>query len=136
MKTCAFKRTRGALAAALCLCGWAQARTVALWPLDYDTNGSFDGRCAVDPRFDLAAVAANVANLWNDVPWNLPPNPDGARTAFPPTSVDYFPCGDLRIGSTDRPLLGEVDLWRLTEGALAAEDLLWAKPKGLVILVR
>lgn len=86
MTTRAFKRIQGALAAALCLCGWAQARTVALWPLDYDTNGSFDGRCAVDPRFDLAAVAANVANLRNDVQWNLPPNPDGARMAFQPVS--------------------------------------------------
>lgn len=80
-----FKRIKGVLAAA-CLCGLAQARTVALWPLDYDTYGSFDGRCAVDPRFDLAAVSANVTNLQNDVQWNLPPNPDGTRTAYPPVS--------------------------------------------------
>ena len=80
-----FKRIKGVLAAA-CLCGLAQARTVALWPLDYDTHGSFDGRCAVDPRFDLAAVSANVTNLQNDVQWNLPPNPDGTRTAYPPVS--------------------------------------------------
>ena len=80
-----FKRIKGVFAAA-CLCGLAQARTVALWPLDYDTYGSFDGRCAVDPRFDLAAVSTNVTNLQNDVQWNLPPNPDGTRTAYPPVS--------------------------------------------------
>ena len=80
-----FKRIKGVFAAA-CLCGLAQARTVALWPLDYDTYGSFDGRCVVDPRFDLAAVSTNVTNLQNDVQWNLPPNPDGTRTAYPPVS--------------------------------------------------
>ena len=72
--------------------------------------------------------------------WTLFVNgvPQGAkvRNFYAPTALDYIPCGDLRIGSTRRPLLGAVDLWRLTEGALAAEDLLWAKLPGLVILVR
>ena len=38
-----FKRIKGVFAAA-CLCGLAQARTVALWPLDYDTYGNIVSR--------------------------------------------------------------------------------------------
>ncbi len=55
---------------------------------------------------------------------------------YKPTTLDYFRSGTFRIGSTTHPLEGSVDMWRLTCGALAAENLLYAAPKGVVIFIR
>lgn len=83
METC-FVWVRRALVAMACA-GGAQAKTVALWPLDYDAGGAFDGRCAVDARYDMSVVSESAAP-GGAVPWNLPPCPDGVRTAFAPVS--------------------------------------------------
>lgn len=53
-----------------------------------------------------------------------------------PTSLDYFRSGAFRIGSTTRPLAGEIDMWRLTVGVLSPAELLYAAPKGLTIFIR
>ena len=53
-----------------------QAKTIALWPIDYDDlNKEVNLRCAVNPAYDLT-LKDNVA--WtNDVPFTgLPSNPD------------------------------------------------------------
>ena len=55
-----------------------QARTVALWPIDWDyDNGEYDLRCATDPAYDLQAMKAlSPVTEANTLAWNLPPNPD------------------------------------------------------------
>ena len=61
----------------------AQAKTVALWPLD--AVGTDNGqRCAVNPHNDLRRVESHFDNSGTDVEWELPPNPDTNRHAFAP----------------------------------------------------
>ena len=57
----------------------AQAKTVALWPLETD-----DLRCVVNPSNDLNKVDSNFENTCTDVEWELPPNPDTDRHALVP----------------------------------------------------
>ncbi len=67
-------RILGVLAVALA-CAAAEARTVALWPMERKHNGSFDGRCMVDSTNDLVWAGGAVEE--QTVGWSLPPNPDG-----------------------------------------------------------
>ena len=70
-----------ALAALLCL--GASAKTVALWPLEVDSN-NIGLRCVVNPANDLSKVDTNLVNNVTDVEWELPPNPDTDRHALVP----------------------------------------------------
>ena len=53
-----------------------------------------------------------------------------------PSTTDAFRVADFRLGSTRHPLSGAVDMWRVTTGVLEPAELLYAKPRGLVIYVR
>lgn len=71
---------RVVLGCAVGACGFAaEARTVALWPLEWDVqNQARDGRCAISAdnnlSFDSNLVCEYVTNAgWG---WTLPPNPD------------------------------------------------------------
>ncbi|MBR4652222.1 MAG: hypothetical protein IKO72_02570 [Kiritimatiellae bacterium] len=83
------------MSACVCVLAGAalEARTVALWPLEYDhaagANGGNGGKCAIDSANDF--VVSNA--VWHgdaviDGPgWNLPPNPDTtANMRFSPTN--------------------------------------------------
>lgn len=56
----------------------AQARTLAVWPLEKDAAGALDGRCLVDPAGGLD-VHVGSALMFEPSPlgWQRPPNPDG-----------------------------------------------------------
>ena len=60
----------------------AQAKTVALWPLEADAN--IGRRCVVDPKNDLTKVDSHFVAAGESVEWELPPNPDTDRHAFEP----------------------------------------------------
>lgn len=88
------------------------ARTVALWPIEWDpVSGVKDFRCAVDPLNNL--VNSDGAADTSPIGWNLPPNPDG-MTAFS----------------------GALDEWRITCGVRTAEDILFRPRKGMVLIFR
>ena len=59
----------------------AQAKTVALWPLE--TN---DLRCVVNPLNDLSKIASHFVNGGAEAQWELPPNPDADRHPFVPVN--------------------------------------------------
>ncbi|MGN0847127.1 MAG: LamG-like jellyroll fold domain-containing protein [Kiritimatiellia bacterium] len=103
----------------------------------------------VDAAFDVDLAA--FAGVWTHLAiaydpedgmgsWSLfvDGKPVGGKVCnfYYPTVTDYFRSGAFRIGSTERPLAGEVDMWRLTAGALAPTELLYAAPSGMVIFVR
>lgn len=81
----------GSCLIALLLANVAVARTVALWPLNWDAaNNTIDGRCAIDAANDLSGDTALVYN--GSLPlapgWTLPPNPDATGTyLFDPTNA-------------------------------------------------
>ena len=58
----------------------AQAKTIALWPIDHDGT-AFDGRNAVSSANPLALVNGSSAT---GLDWALPPNPDASGMAFSP----------------------------------------------------
>ena len=71
----------GAMAIFSCL---AQAKTIALWPIKYDsTLTSFDGRCATDASYNLTAYDG-TEGIASDLGWKLPPNPDASGMLFAP----------------------------------------------------
>ena len=62
----------------------AQAKTVALWPLE--TN---DLRCVVNPLNDLSKIASHFVNDGAEAQWELPPIPmptaiHSCRSTVPP----------------------------------------------------
>ena len=59
----------------------AQAKTVALWPLETD-----DLRCVVNPSNDLSKIASHFVNGGAEAQWELPPNPDADRHPFVPVN--------------------------------------------------
>ena len=59
----------------------AQAKTVALWPLETD-----DLRCVVNPLNDISKVASHFVTGGAEAPWELPPNPDADRHPFVPVN--------------------------------------------------
>ena len=59
----------------------AQAKTVALWPLE--TN---DLHCVVNPKNDLGKIASHFVNGGAEAQWELPPNPDADRHPFVPVN--------------------------------------------------
>ena len=71
------------LLTALVACGVARAKTVALWPLEVDSN-NIGLRCVVNPANDLSKSSTNFVNTVTDVEWELPPNPDTDRHALVP----------------------------------------------------
>ncbi len=61
----------------------AQAKTVALWPLEsVDTEGGV--RCVIDPQNDLSINTGHKSNTGTNAMWALPPNPDTDRHAVEP----------------------------------------------------
>ena len=74
--------------AAVAAAAGVQARTVALWPIEWDyDNGEYDLRCATTPAYDLTAMKnLTPATENNTLPWNLPPNPDAATFLFSPAN--------------------------------------------------
>ncbi|MGI6495587.1 MAG: LamG-like jellyroll fold domain-containing protein [Kiritimatiellia bacterium] len=63
----------------------AAARTLALWPLEYNAEaGALDGRSQIDTVFDLApcTTKADLAYERATVGWGLPPNPDATARMF------------------------------------------------------
>ena len=71
------------LLSALVVCGTARAKTVALWPLEVDSN-NIGLRCVVNPSNDLNKIDSNFVNTDTGVEWELPPNPDTDRHARVP----------------------------------------------------
>ena len=63
--------------------GIANGKTIALWPVEYDSaRGAFDYRCRIDPANDLYDPAAKNMQT-NGTGWALPPNPDvSVRSEF------------------------------------------------------
>ena len=79
----------GGIAVLATLAMSAQAKTVALWPIELDPDtGSLDGRCVVNP--DLAAMergSDGIVGIAQGVGWNLPPNPEpDGNVMFAPVS--------------------------------------------------
>ena len=74
--------------AAMAAAAGVQARTVALWPIEWDyDNGEYDLRCATNPEYDLTAMKnLTPATGNNTLSWNLPPNPDAATFLFNPAN--------------------------------------------------
>ena len=73
------------LVSALVACGAARAKTVALWPLEVDSN-NIGLRCAVNPDNDFAYISGHFSTTGMEAQWELPPNPDTSRHAFEPVS--------------------------------------------------
>ena len=71
------------LLSALVACGAAHAKTVALWPLEVNSN-NIGLRCVVNPSNDLNKIDSNFVSTDTDVVWELPPNPDTDRHALVP----------------------------------------------------
>jgi hypothetical protein len=71
------------LLSALVACGVARAKTVALWPLEVDSN-NIGLRCVVNPSNDLNKIDSNFVSTDTGVEWELPPNPDTDRHALVP----------------------------------------------------
>lgn len=83
-------RLRGILVSALtglALAG-AEAKTVALWPIDWDyDNNEYDLRCATSPAYDLTPMKTlTPAGGADTLAWNLPPNPDASDFLFTPAT--------------------------------------------------
>ncbi|MBQ7188231.1 MAG: hypothetical protein IJR99_02330, partial [Kiritimatiellae bacterium] len=73
----------GTIGMSLCIAWIAQARTIALWPLNWDAaNGRLDGRCAINAANNLSDDASlvydwgSVAGLAWTQPGGLVPSPD------------------------------------------------------------
>ena len=73
------------LLSALVACGAARAKTVALWPLEVDSN-NIGLRCVVNPDNDFAYISGHFSTTGMEAQWELPPNPDTSRHAFEPVS--------------------------------------------------
>ncbi|MGN0834118.1 MAG: LamG-like jellyroll fold domain-containing protein [Kiritimatiellia bacterium] len=55
----------------------AHSGTVALWPLECDRSGAFDGRSLVDPAGSLTdSGVGSLSFAASGLDWQLPPNPD------------------------------------------------------------
>ena len=70
----------GLFLVAVLSCQAVQAKTIALWPIEYNQAvGVMDGRCVIDAQNDLSyhniASQDTAVSTWG-IGWNLPPNPD------------------------------------------------------------
>ncbi|MBR4172640.1 MAG: hypothetical protein IKR48_13395 [Kiritimatiellae bacterium] len=85
----------GIIGMSLCLAWTAQARTIALWPLNWDAvNSTVDGRCAINAANNLSGDASLVYNggIDSGLGWTKPRNLVSTDTyLFEPaiTSVVY-----------------------------------------------
>ena len=79
-----------AISAILAFVAQAQAKTVALWPLN---NGNL--RCAIDPRNDFTASSASFSD--QTIGWNLPPNADSNVTDAATYLFDPVNRSELRL---------------------------------------
>ena len=99
-----------------CLAGLAvavaDAKTVALWPIDWDyDNNEYDLRCATNPAYDLTPMKAlSPAGGANTLAWNLPPNPDASEFLFTPTTFS-----SLMSTTGDGYLRGTLDVHMLAQ---------------------
>lgn len=76
------KRTMLAILGLLCVQSLT-AKTVALWPLDYNPAiGTYDGRCAIDSANDLTVANVTATKTAAEAGWNLPANPDSTPKLF------------------------------------------------------
>jgi len=79
----------GAVALTACASLSLQAKTLALWPIDFDPdNQEYNLRCATDAKYDLsfsnAGKTFTTLSGTDTLGWNLPPNPDGSDFRFTP----------------------------------------------------
>lgn len=82
---------KGAISAVALTAVQAQARTIALWPIECDpASGVVDGRCAVNPDCDLVVSSEGGSGEDQTIGWNLPPNPDPGAHLFDPLSYTSF----------------------------------------------
>ena len=89
-----------------------QARTVALWPIDWDyDNNAYDLRCATNPAYDLTPMKTlTPAGGSNTLAWNLPPNPDASEFLFTPATFSSL------MSTTDEGYLqGTLDVHTLAQ---------------------
>ena len=99
-----------------CLAGLAvavaDAKTVALWPIDWDyDNNEYDLRCATNPAYDLTPMKTlTPAGGANTLAWNLPPNPDASEFLFTPTTF-----ASLMSTAGDGYLRGTLDVHMLAQ---------------------
>lgn len=110
-----------------------------LWPCTPWIDTAFNVDLAT-----LAGVWTHVAVVYDPTDfegsWSLfvdgKPLGEKIYNFYYPSTTDAFRVADFRLGSMLRPLSGAVDMWRVTTGALAPAELLFAKPRTLVIYVR
>ena len=70
-------------AAALALAAPAPAKTIALWPMEFDQNsGTFDGRNAISSSYGGLSLVEGLSTVGLD--WALPSNPDASGMIFAP----------------------------------------------------
>lgn len=77
------------MAAAIAVAFVAQAKTIALWPVEYDsTLTTFDGASAIFPGDDLSIYTddTTVSGIAAGIDWNLPPNPGDDKFLFDPVN--------------------------------------------------
>ena len=68
------------------MAGSVSAKTVALWPLNVNKDGSLDGRCAVHPANDLT-YSTTATKERSGTAWSVPPNPDSGVHVFTPYDI-------------------------------------------------
>ena len=71
------------------MAGSVSAKTVALWPLNVNKDGSFDGRCAIHQANDLTCSAV-LTKEYPGTAWSVPPNPDPGNHIFTPYDIGAF----------------------------------------------
>ena len=77
------------MAVALAAASAAQAKTIALWPVEYDSSlTTFDGSSAILPGDSLSIYTddTTVSGIAAGVDWNLPPNLGGDKFLFDPVN--------------------------------------------------
>ena len=104
----------------------ARARTVALWPMEFDRqSGEVNLRCAVDNRNSMTNVF-NGSKAADMVPWTLPPNPDGTeKLLFRPENRSAVTKGANEVFVSTGP---EVARTVSTQGDFTLEG--WVRPAG------
>ena len=77
------------MAVALAAASAAQAKTIALWPVEYDSSlTTFDGSSAILPGDSLSIYTddTTVSGIAAGVDWNLPPNLGDDKLLFDPVN--------------------------------------------------
>jgi len=90
------------------MAGSVSAKTVALWPLNVNKDGSLDGRCAIHPANDLT-YSTTATKERSGTAWSVPPNPDPGMHVFTPYDIGAVsaPSGNFPLakGTSATPAL-------------------------------